>query len=59
MGKKHQERKGKRLIHIHLPEEVHKQLRIRVAELDTTMQDWVSALVKRELGVSGRRKRKK
>jgi predicted HicB family RNase H-like nuclease len=39
----------KRMIHIRLPEEVHKRLRIRVAELDTTIQEWVEKLITRVL----------
>jgi len=38
-----------RMIHIRLPKEVHKRLRVCVAELDTTIQDWVAELVIREL----------
>ena len=38
-----------RMIHIRIPEDVHRLLRIRVAEDDTTMQDWVAALIEREL----------
>jgi hypothetical protein len=38
-----------RMIHIRLPEDVHKCMRIRVAEEDTTIQHWVAALVEREL----------
>ncbi len=38
-----------RMIHIRLPEEVHKRMRIHVAKLDTTMQNWVANLVEREL----------
>lgn len=30
-----------RMIHIRLPEELHKELRIRAAETDTTIQEWV------------------
>ncbi len=41
-----------RMIHIRLPEELHKQMRIRVAELDTTIQHWVAALVERELAAT-------
>lgn len=36
---------SKRMIHIRLPEELHRQLRVRVAELDTTIQDWVAKLI--------------
>ena len=38
-----------RMIHIRLPEELHKRLRVRVAELDTTIQDWVSTLIRKVL----------
>jgi hypothetical protein len=37
------------MIHIRLPEELHKRLRVRVAELDTTIQDWVTKLVSKVL----------
>ena len=30
-----------RMIHIRVSEELHKQMRVRAAEVDTTMQDWV------------------
>ncbi|HUX08007.1 MAG TPA: CopG family transcriptional regulator [Acidobacteriota bacterium] len=39
----------KRMIHIRLPEDIHKRLRIRVAELDTTIQDWVEKLITKVL----------
>ena len=39
-----------RMIHIRLSEDLHKLLRIRAAELDTTIQDWVATLIGRELG---------
>ena len=38
-----------RMIHIRLPEQIHKLLRIEVASQDTTIQDWVSGLIKEEL----------
>jgi hypothetical protein len=38
-----------RMIHVRLPPEVHKRLRIRTAEMDTTIQDWVTAIVIKEL----------
>lgn len=41
-----------RLIHVRLSEETHKKLRIRVAELDTTIQEWVAATVEHELGLN-------
>jgi len=30
-----------RMIHIRVSEELHKQIRVRAAEVDITMQDWV------------------
>jgi predicted HicB family RNase H-like nuclease len=39
------------MIHVRLPNDVHKRLKTRVAQQDTTMQEWVESLVKRELGV--------
>jgi plasmid stability protein len=38
-----------RMIHVRLPEETHKRLRVRVAELDTTIQDWVATLIQKVL----------
>ena len=38
-----------RMIHIRLSENLHKRMRIRVAELDTTIQHWVASLVENEL----------
>jgi len=45
--------RDRRMIHIWLTEDVHKALRIRVAELDTTMQDFVSSLIVERLKVKG------
>jgi len=38
-----------RMVHIRLSPELHKELRVRVAEEDTSIQDWVAALIEREL----------
>jgi predicted HicB family RNase H-like nuclease len=38
-----------RMIHVRLPPEVHKRLRIRTAEMDTSIQEWVAAVVIKEL----------
>jgi plasmid stability protein len=38
-----------RMIHVRLPPEVHKRLRIRTAEMDTSIQDWVTAVLIKEL----------
>jgi len=38
-----------RMIHVRLPEDVHKKLRIRAAETDMTIQDWALDVIQREL----------
>jgi len=38
-----------RMIHVRLPEDMHKKLRIRAAETDVTIQDWVVKVIQREL----------
>ena len=38
-----------RMIHVRLPENVHKKVRIRAAEMDATIQDWVLETIQREL----------
>ncbi len=38
------------MVHVRLTEDVHKRLRIRAAENDTTLQDWVAIAIKNELG---------
>jgi predicted HicB family RNase H-like nuclease len=43
------ERNAERKIHIRMGEDLHKRLRIRCAELDTTIQDYVVELLGREL----------
>jgi len=48
--KEHRQEKPKmRMIHVRIPEELHKLLRIRAAEKDTTIQDLVAALIRNEL----------
>ena len=37
------------MVHVRLPEELHRRLRIRAAENDTTLQDWVAEAIKNEL----------
>lgn len=52
------ENKG-RMIHIRLTEGLHKKLRVRVAEEDVTIQDWVERLIDKALSTSvGRGTRK-
>jgi predicted HicB family RNase H-like nuclease len=38
-----------RMIHIRLSEDLHKRLRIRAAETDQTIQDWVVEALQTEL----------
>ena len=38
-----------RMIHVRISEDLHKRLRIRAAETEVTMQDWVGAAIKNEL----------
>ena len=38
-----------RMIHIRLPEDLHKRVRIRAAETDQTIQDWVVEALQAEL----------
>lgn len=47
-----------RMIHIRLPEDLHKRVRIRAAENDTTLQDWVAMTIKNELDRQERKKGK-
>jgi len=49
LPKNNNEKRDGRMIHVRLPEEVHKRLRIKVAEEDTTIQDWVAAVVAKAL----------
>jgi predicted HicB family RNase H-like nuclease len=45
-----------RMIHVRIPEDLHKRLRIRAAESDTTIQDWVATAIKNELDRQEREK---
>jgi len=38
-----------RLIHVRLSADTHRLLRIRVADLDTNIQDWVAGLIEEAL----------
>ena len=46
-----------RMIHIRLPEELHKRLRVHAAESDQTIQDWVVAALQSELDRRNKRRR--
>jgi len=41
-----------RMVHVRLPENIHKKVRIRAAEADQTIQDWVLQAIQRELKIS-------
>lgn len=47
-----------RMVHVRLPEELHKRLRIRAAESDTTLQDWVAMAIRNELDCQDKEKGK-
>ena len=47
-----------RMVHVRLTEELHKRLRIRAAENDTTLQDWVAMAIENELDRQDREKGK-
>ena len=47
-----------RMVHVRLTEDLHKRLRIRAAENDTTLQDWVAMAIKNELDHQYREKGK-
>ena len=49
MGNDKTERRNGRMIHIRLPEELHRKIRIRAAETDVTIQEYVVSVLKREL----------
>jgi len=46
------------MVHVRLSEELHKRLRIRAAECDTTLQDWVTMAIQNELERQEKQKRK-
>jgi len=53
---------GERMVHIRLKAEVHRRLRVHVAEQDRSIQDWVTGLIEEELnrveaGKAGRARR--
>jgi len=45
-----------RMIHVRLPEELHKELRIRAAEADMTIQDWVVDAIRTGLKLQSKAK---
>jgi hypothetical protein len=51
-----EERLKERMIHIRLPDDVHRKLRILTAELDTTIQNWMKGIIMKELKMQKRAK---
>lgn len=49
MERKKSKEAKERMIHVRLPEAMHKKVRIRAAETDQTIQDWVFKAIKHEL----------
>lgn len=50
-------RPKERMVHVRLPEELHKRLRVKAAEEDTTLQDWVAMAIENELDRQDRKRR--
>ena len=53
MNTKDSKEAKERMIHVRLPEAMHKKVRIRAAETDQTIQDWVFEAIKRKLERQG------
>jgi hypothetical protein len=51
MPEAQQDTESSRLITVRLTISTHRALRIRVAEEDTSIQQWVERLIQRELGL--------
>lgn len=45
-----------RMIHVRLPEAIHKRVRVKAAQLDTSIQQWLLDLIVRELQSTKREK---
>lgn len=54
-----QKKSETRMIHVRIPEDLHKRLRIRAAETEVTMQDWVGVTIKNELNRQEAERKKK
>lgn len=44
-----QKKPDTRMIHVRIPEELHKRLRVSAAENDITIQEWVAVAIRNEL----------
>jgi predicted HicB family RNase H-like nuclease len=47
-----------RMVHVRLSEGPHKRLRVRAAESDNTLQDWVAMAIRNELDRQDQRRNK-
>ena len=56
MSRENLNRTKSRMIHVRLPEELHKKLRIRAAETDMTIQGWVVDAIKTGLKLQSKAK---
>ena len=54
MARQKTDKQKLRMIHVRITDDLHKRLRIKAAELDTTIQDWVGELIARELEKKGK-----
>ena len=57
MNRLNKSQTNNRMIHIRLPEDLHKRMRIRAAETDQTIQDWVVEALQTELNRQEKEKR--
>ena len=57
MDRRNKNQTNNRMIHIRLPEDLHKRVRIRAAETDLTIQDWVVEALDAELNRQEKEKR--
>jgi plasmid stability protein len=53
MDREEKARPKTRMIHIRLPEDLHKKVRIRAAESDKTIQDWAVDAIRDYLNRQG------
>ncbi len=57
MNRLNKNQTNNRMIHIRLPEDLHKRIRIKAAETDQTIQDWVVEALQVELNRQEKEKR--
>ena len=57
MNRLNKNQTNNRMIHIRLPEDLHKRIRIKAAETDQTIQDWVAEALQAELNRQEKEKR--